>query len=1053
MSTFAGIEMGKRALNAFRLGMDTVGHNVSNMNTEGYSRQRVNYATVTPQDIPNTGQLGQGVTVNEIKRIRDDFLDLQYRTNQADLGYWEKINDLYDAIQNYIAEPDSEGVRTALDNFYSAVQSVQQTPESSAARRSLVESAQSLSNALDVVTNGFDNYAKAVNSDVASAVDEANSILHEIAALNKVIYRAEATNQNANDYLDQRDLLIDKLSSMIDMTYQEPLTYGENKGEFFLTLNGRALIQGDHVRELKAHAFQWDNQVYYDVQVAENEFDIVSDCTVADILATGPEGVHQLVVDRLANGKEWDAGGGDAYCMDTVSVTTAQFDNGILLDNSSDTDIPRKISIRVFKNDNTPVVLTLKIDHDDTEGWVIRAEKDTDGNQIYPDSDGTTSDSVEYELDSGDTRYAIAFGDELTIDELQSFIEDAIAADDDLQDTSLVFTANADPADPDDSTVNTSLTISSSDDTAITVTDYSGMLGSLSTKQVINENVPMRVRPADTDEALGLTGSFRLQVGTQGTRVTSLNLNKDHGDFAAGDILGAGEAGERHTMRIGAAGDQLDITASWNSSTQKWELTSDIFISGVNTPDTYPVSTSSSKLTIEELSSFIEQAAKAETSVSENGGFVVKSGPASGTKTQFYIESKNNYLMSISDVEGNLAATLGMVNTNPVIEINVEESDTLEIIRNKINEKYQAEFGLTEPEQWVHASLKQDSDQSWYLSIAANVPGEAQRITLMGDTSGDMQLLRRLGLVTNQKVVNGDEYGYREVTYFSSMSQDASFKFDNVRYLSSDNMFNQARRVPATGNDRDYTAKTVTEVSEGMWFNLKGSAEDPMSGSTAIITVRHHVKNGSIKALEEARDEIIPNLKSQIDEAIFGLVKNFNAYNYSGYGIGDDITTTGTAFFNSLSFKSGASKNLSVNNDVIANNALIGAAMGKKGEDGKAVSGVTGGSGDGTNAGRMAGLTYDKIMMNGTMTIGGVYDAMLSEFGSGGGNAALMLKTYSNVADQIDSQRQAVSGVNLDEELMDIIVLNRAFGAMSRYVTAMDEMLNTIINGFGLVGR
>ncbi|MBQ8692724.1 MAG: hypothetical protein IJ520_06225, partial [Synergistaceae bacterium] len=58
-----------------------------------------------------------------------------------------------------------------------------------------------------------------------------------------------------------------------------------------------------------------------------------------------------------------------------------------------------------------------------------------------------------------------------------------------------------------------------------------------------------------------------------------------------------------------------------------------------------------------------------------------------------------------------------------------------------------------------------------------------------------------------------------------------------------------------------------------------------------------------------------------------------------------------------------------------------------------------------------------------------------------------------NVADQIDSQRQAVSGVNLDEELMDIIVLNRAFGAMSRYVTAMDEMLNTIINGFGLVGR
>ncbi|MBQ6910449.1 MAG: flagellar hook-associated protein FlgK, partial [Synergistaceae bacterium] len=538
MSTFAGIEMGKRALNAFRLGMDTVGHNVSNMNTEGYSRQRVNYATVTPQDIPNTGQLGQGVTVNEIKRIRDDFLDLQYRTNQADLGYWEKINDLYDAIQNYIAEPDSEGVRTALDTFYSAVQSVQQTPESSAARRSLVESAQSLSNALDVVVNGFESYAKAVNADVASAVDEANSILHEIAALNKVIYQAEATNQNANDYLDQRDLLIDKLSSMIDMTYQEPLTYGENKGEFFLTLNGRALIQGDHVRELKAHAFQWDNQVYYDVQVAENEFDLVSDCTVADILAAGPEGVHQLVVDRLANGKEWDAGGGDAYCMDTVEVTSAQFKDGKLLNDVktdpdyTDVSIPRKISIRALDttNDNKPMILTVKIDHDDTNGWVLRAEKDVDGNQIYP-ADSSVEDAVTFGEDND--KIGIAFGNTLTLDNLKSFIESAIGADTDtdtnLGNANLKLTVN------DDGNGNKSLTINSTNNEAITVTDYSGMLGSLSIRQVANENVPMRVRPADTDEALGLTGSFRLQVGTQGTRVTSLNLNKDHGDFAAGD--------------------------------------------------------------------------------------------------------------------------------------------------------------------------------------------------------------------------------------------------------------------------------------------------------------------------------------------------------------------------------------------------------------------------------------------------------------------------------------------------------------------------------------
>ena len=93
-STFGGIEMGRSALNAFRLGMQTVGHNISNMNTEGYSRQRVNFVTAAPEDIPGVGQLGQGMIASDIERIRDKFLDFQ-----STLGYWEKVNDLYDSVQ------------------------------------------------------------------------------------------------------------------------------------------------------------------------------------------------------------------------------------------------------------------------------------------------------------------------------------------------------------------------------------------------------------------------------------------------------------------------------------------------------------------------------------------------------------------------------------------------------------------------------------------------------------------------------------------------------------------------------------------------------------------------------------------------------------------------------------------------------------------------------------------------------------------------------------------------------------------------------------------
>ena len=185
----------------------------------------------------------------------------------------------------------------------------------------------------------------------------------------------------------------------------------------------------------------------------------------------------------------------------------------------------------------------------------------------------------------------------------------------------------------------------------------------------------------------------------------------------------------------------------------------------------------------------------------------------------------------------------------------------------------------------------------------------------------------------------------------------------------------------------------------------------------------------------------------------FGLVKYINALQYSGYGVAGDITTTGVAFFDNLSMQSGASSKLKVNDRVSLDPSLIGAAMGVKDENGRALKGISGGAGDGTNASRMNDLNFSKVLSNGTMTISGIYEAMLSQIGTEASSASLMYATESTVSTQIDGQRQAVSGVNLDEELMDMVILNRAFGAMSRYITTVDEMLNTIINGMGLVGR
>ena len=658
-NSFYGLEMGKRALNAFRQGIEVAGHNITNaVKTEGYSRQRANFSTTTPYTI-TPGQVGTGVKVDEIIRIRDEFLDFQYRSELSQLGYWSKINSFYETVQLYIAEPTAQGVRAAFDTFWASLQGLQKDPESSATRQSVVKAAESLGTMVGSLVKGYDNYASIVNTEVKASVDQANTMLYEIASLNKEIYHLQALGYNPNDLLDKRDVLLDKLTKMLDVDIQEPFKNDGVTGEFFITLNGRTILQGDKVRELVAHAFQWEGKTYYDVQVSENEFDIVEDCTVALALATGPEGVHQLNVDRLANGLEWTVGGEDPYCLNP---------------------------------------------------------------------DGT------YKLD------------------------------------------------PD------------------------------------GNKIPMRLRPQTTNEALGLLGSFRIEVGSQGTQVASkIFSNTSNPDLVPGDILGKGSDGDTYTFRVGAGDYQADVTVTWNETNQNWDMTSDTGAVSISSND---------HLTVTDLADFLK------TVLPSSGGdaFTVTKG---NPTTQFSIASNSNNLITISDVYGNLASQMGMENPNPTITIDVEETDSLETIRNKINEKYQEAYGLTNPEQWVHASLVQDSDQSWYLSIASDVAGEAQRITIMGGEDGDNQILRRLGLVKLEQtgVDGGGNPVFREVTAYSKVAEDASFTFDGVRYLSADNKFDKARRVPAGLSRNDYSASTLEKVSEGLWLELKGT------GRTAGVTL------------------------------------------------------------------------------------------------------------------------------------------------------------------------------------------------------------------------
>ncbi|MDR1649519.1 MAG: flagellar hook-associated protein FlgK, partial [Synergistaceae bacterium] len=529
LNSFSGLEMGKRALNAFRQGIDTAGHNVANVDTEGYSRQKVSLATTDPFTAPGlsspaiAGQIGTGVKIDEIIRIRDAFLDFQYRSELSTLGYYNRINELYNTVQLYITEPQGDGVRAGFDSFWAALQDLQANPESSAARTSVVESAKSLGTMIDSLVKGYDEYASMVNSEVKSLVDQANTMLHEVATLNKEIYQIQALGQNPNDLLDKRDLLLDRLTEMVDIDIQEPYKAGDVTGEFFLTLNGRTLVQGDKVRELVAHAFQWEGKTYYDVQVKDNEFDIVENPSVALALATGPEGVHQLKVDRLANGEWWTVGGEDALCLN---------DNGSLKTVINSKAFPNGIS------EDGKFTIT-------SEGEIVTFTITADGATWSIANDRGVTPATALGTGTGP----------LSLEDLTKYMEEVFH----------------------DPTVGLSNVSASVNGTAFTVTSDKDSVTFENSDGVFGfktNYVKMRVRPTTTTEALGLSSSFRIQVGSQGTLVSSKTFdNATNPDLYGGDILGTGQDGESYTFRVGAHDAQVDVTVEWDKD--HWTIKSD----------------------------------------------------------------------------------------------------------------------------------------------------------------------------------------------------------------------------------------------------------------------------------------------------------------------------------------------------------------------------------------------------------------------------------------------------------------------------------------------
>jgi flagellar hook-associated protein 1 len=251
-STFAPIELGKRGLVATTQGLQTVGHNMSNAGVEGYSRQRVEMSATTPLYAPELnreetpGQIGQGVDVTRIGRIKDMLLEGRIVSEQNVQGYWETRDKYMLMLEQVYNEPTEHSVRNLMDQFWSSWQDLSLNPTEMASRRSVLEKGAALVDGIHSRFRSLQAIRDMVEGDVQGTVTQVNTLTRQIADLNTQIVKSQALGDNPNDLLDRRDLLVGKLSTLIDITTRT----NDPAGEYVVTTGGMHIVQGSHHEEL-----------------------------------------------------------------------------------------------------------------------------------------------------------------------------------------------------------------------------------------------------------------------------------------------------------------------------------------------------------------------------------------------------------------------------------------------------------------------------------------------------------------------------------------------------------------------------------------------------------------------------------------------------------------------------------------------------------------------------------------------------------------------------------------------------------------------------------
>ncbi|WP_427338119.1 flagellar hook-associated protein FlgK [Caloranaerobacter sp. DY30410] len=245
-STFSGLSIAISGLYANKRSLDVTSHNIANVNNPSYVRQQVIQSTGKYFNLPDGFQIGSGVTIQQIRQIRDEFLDLKYRLESGKHGYWAARNMVFEQVQGILNELSNSGLQRVMDQFWNGWEELSKNPDNLTIRGLLKERAIAFIETVNHLGQQIDNLQINLNREIEIKVKEINDIAKRIAKLNENILIYEVKGYKGNDYRDDRNALLDRLSELVNIEYNE-----EANGVVNVSIGGKMLVNGRFYSEIE----------------------------------------------------------------------------------------------------------------------------------------------------------------------------------------------------------------------------------------------------------------------------------------------------------------------------------------------------------------------------------------------------------------------------------------------------------------------------------------------------------------------------------------------------------------------------------------------------------------------------------------------------------------------------------------------------------------------------------------------------------------------------------------------------------------------------------